>query len=73
MRFELTSTIINQEVKISDSEYSATILLYIKEVNNKIPVFIKDILVLSNNSQTGYEVDHQRQLAIDDYINSINI
>ena len=34
--------------------------------------FSKDITVTSNNSQTGFEVDEQREQAVADYMQSIN-
>jgi len=34
--------------------------------------FSKDITVVSNNSQTGFQVDIERATAIEEYMQSIN-
>lgn len=72
MKFEVSDTIVNPEIFINEDEYSVTISLYIKEIDNKIPVFTSNIEVISSNSKTGYEVDEQRQLVINEYINNLN-
>jgi len=61
--------IINHE---PTDEYEVDITLGIKYENDFIPPFSKTITVRSNNSQTGFEVDEQRQQAIQDYLNLIN-
>jgi hypothetical protein len=53
--------------------YSCTITIGIKPISELIPPFSKDIIVKSNNSQTGYEVDMQRKAEIEAYISNINI
>lgn len=59
-------TIISQE---PTDEYEVDITLGIKYENDFIPPFSKTITVRSNNSQTGFEVDEQRQLAIETFLN----
>lgn len=58
--------IINQE---PTDEYEVDITLGLKYENEFIPTFSKTITVRSNNSQTGFEVDEQRQLAIETFLN----
>jgi len=58
--------IINHE---PTDEYEVDITLGIKYENDFIPHFSKTITVRSNNSQTGFEVDEQRQLAIETFLN----
>jgi len=53
--------------------YSCIITIGIKPSSELIPPFSKDIIVQSNNSQTGYEVDMQRKAEIEAYISNINI
>ena len=62
-------TIIGQEP--TDS-YEVTITLGIHPTDNIASDFSKDIVVVHHNSQTGFEVDEQRQLAIETLINEIN-
>lgn len=59
-------TIISQE---PTDEYEVDITLGIKYENDFIPPFSKTITVRSNNSQTGFEVDIQRQSAIETFLN----
>ena len=59
-------TIISQE---PTDEYEVDITLGIKYENDFIPPFSKTITVRSNNSQTGFEVDIQRQLIIETFLN----
>ena len=58
--------IINHE---PTDEYEVDITLGIKYENDFIPPFSKTITVRSNNSQTGFEVDIQRQSAIETFLN----
>jgi len=62
-------TITGQEP--TDS-YEVTITLGILPTDNIAPEFSKSIIVKSNNNQTGFEVDDQRELAIDNYLQEIN-
>lgn len=73
MKYELINTGYSVERIISDTEYEITITLGFKPlVDLFLPNFSIDIIVISNNNQTGFEVDNQRQLAITNKINEIN-
>lgn len=52
--------------------YEVTITLGIHPTDGIGADFSKDITVTSNNSQTGFEVDIQREQAVADYMQSIN-
>ena len=52
--------------------YSCIITIGIKPSSELIPPFSKDIIVQSNNSQTGFEVDTQRLKAVEDFIKELN-
>lgn len=54
------------------NEYEVDITIGLKHENDFIPPFSKTIIVRSNNSQTGFEVDIQRQQEIENYITLIN-
>lgn len=54
------------------NEYEVDVTLCLKHEDNFIPPFSKTITVKSNNSQTGFEVDEQREQAIQDYLTQIN-
>ena len=73
MKYELTHTNFSSETIISDTEYSINITLGLHPTDDFIPNFSKDITVISDNSKTGFEVDIQRQQAIDDFIALINL
>lgn len=62
-------TIIGQE---PSDDYEVTITIGIHPIDNIAPNFSKDIIVISNNSMIGFEVDVQREQAIQDYIILIN-
>jgi len=62
-------TIIGQE---PTDEYEVIITLGIHPTDEIAPDFSKSIIVKSNNNQTGFEVDEQREQAIQDYLNLIN-
>ena len=56
-----------------DVAYYVTVNLWIKS-NNQIFVDFQHILrIVSLNSMNGFEVDAQRELAIQDYMNQINL
>jgi len=61
--------IIGQE---PTNEYEVDITIGLKHLDNFIPPFSKTIIVKSNNTQTGFEIDEQREQAIQDYLNLIN-
>ena len=83
MKYELIKTDVSAErtvmqdiVEIIDKEetddYEVTITMGIHPTDGIGADFSKDITVTSNNSQTGFEVDIQREQAVDDYMQSIN-
>jgi hypothetical protein len=73
MKYELIGTpAIHGDVTIDEETYSNKITLAFHPVDNIAPDFSRDIEVVSSNSQTGYEVDIQRQEAIDAYVIQIN-
>lgn len=78
MKYELLRVEYNSETTIIDAENNATdnylivITLYIHPTDGVASDFQKHIKVINNNSQTGFEVDAQREKAINDYITEIN-
>lgn len=52
--------------------YEVTITMGIHPIDGIGADFSKDITVTSSNAQTGFEVDEQREQAVDDYMQSIN-
>lgn len=63
-------TITGQE---ETDNYEVTITLGIHPTDGVAPDFSKDIIVTSNNSMTGFQVDEQRELAVDNYLQAINM
>ena len=61
--------VIGQE---ETDDYEVTITLGLHTADDLIPDFSKDIIVRSNNAQTGFQVDEQRNLAVLEYIQEIN-
>lgn len=87
MKYELIKTDISPERTIMQDildgneniigqeptdEYEVVITIGIHPTDGVAPDFSKDIIVTSNNSQTGFEVDIQRQQEIENYLNLIN-
>ena len=73
MKYELTEQPINiTETEIDADTYSATITIFIKHTDGIAPSFNKQIEVISTNAMTGFEVDEQRNKAVNDYIVEIN-
>lgn len=62
-------TVTGQE---ETDDYEVTITLGLHTADDLIPDFSKDIIVRSNNAQTGFQVDEQRNLAVLEYIQEIN-
>ncbi len=62
--------VIGQE---ETDDYEVTITLGLHTADDLIPDFSKDIIVTSNNSMTGFQVDEQRELAVDNYLQAINM
>lgn len=64
------NNVIGQE---PDTEhYKVNITLGIRATDNIAPNFSKDIEVVSSNTLTGFQVDEQREQAIEDFMLSIN-
>lgn len=63
-------TITGQE---PTDDYEVTITMGIHPTDGIGADFSKDITVTSHNTMTGFEVDTQREQAVQDYIDSINI
>ena len=78
MTFEITNKDISKEFSVHDAEgnitddYKVIITLSLKCSNEIVPVFSKDIEVVHSNSQTGFEVDEQREHEIQNFLQSIN-
>jgi len=86
MKYELIKTDISaertvmQDVVVDDvvtgqeetDNYEVTITLGIHPTDGVAPDFSKDIIVRSNNSQTGFQVDIERAQAIEAFIDNIN-
>lgn len=63
----------NVENVIDSNNYSIEITLGLESIDGVVPPFSKSITVISNNSMTGFQVDAQRELAISNYMNEINL
>ena len=72
MKYELENFKVSTEVPIDEKTYSVDIHLSIKPDNDLVPSFLRTLTVISNNAQTGYEVDEQRTNEINSYISEIN-
>jgi len=72
MKYELTNSVVLSETVINESEYSVDIELYIHPTDGIAPDFSKTITVVSDNKQTGYEVDVQREQEISIFVENIN-
>lgn len=72
MKYEKTGLGYGVETIIDENKYSINITIGLHPTDNIAPNFSIDIIVTSDNSQTGYEVDEQRNKAIEDYLELIN-
>lgn len=77
MKFEMTSYEISKERVVFENNlptdnYEVTITIGVKPVNEFIPPFSKDIIVVSNNNMAGFQVDIQREIEIQNFLNEIN-
>lgn len=77
MKFEMTSYEISKERVVFENNlptdnYEVTITIGLKPTNEFIPPFSKDIIVISNNNMTGFQVDIQRETEIQNFLNQIN-
>ena len=60
------------ETTIDANSYSIDITLPLQDTGSLKNAFSKTITVISDNVQTGFEVDLQRQKAVEDYLIEIN-
>jgi len=73
MTFQKVAVDYGKETEADEQgNYSCIITIGVKPSNDLIPPFSKDIIVESNNSQTGFEVDAQREKAVEDFIKELN-
>jgi len=72
MKYEKTGLGYGVETIIDENKYSINITIGLHPTDNIAPNFSIDIIVESDNSQTGYEVEEQRNKAIEDYLELIN-
>jgi hypothetical protein len=72
MKYEVISSQVLSEVAIDENLYSVEIGLYIHPIDGIAPDFNKNITVVSNNKQTGYEVDAQRKQEISIFMETLN-
>jgi hypothetical protein len=73
MTFEKVAVNYGQETEADEQgNYTCIITIGIKPSSNLIPPFSKDIIDVSNNSMTGFEVDAQREKAVEDFIKELN-
>ena len=72
MKYEKIELGYGIEKIIDADKYSINITIGLHPTDNIAPNFSVDIIVESNNSQTGYEVDAQRNAAVNQYLTLIN-
>ena len=72
MKFTKKGLRFSEETVIDKENYSVEMTVTVECIGFPIPEFEYTITVVSNNSQTGAEVDVQRELVADKYIDSIN-
>ena len=72
MKYEKIGLGYGAETVIDAEKYSINITIGLHPTDNIAPNFSVDIIVESNNSQTGYEVDTQRNDAVNEYLTLIN-
>lgn len=74
---DITETNENDEVVVvgqePTDEYEVTVTMYIHPVDGIAPDFCKYLTVRSDNHMTGFQVDEQREQAVEDYMQSINV
>jgi len=74
MKYELIKWDLVKETEADiDGNYSVTITIALHPTDGIAPDFSKDIVVVSNNNETGFEVDESRVNAVNDYITTINL
>jgi hypothetical protein len=73
MKYELIKFDIGKETNTDEQgNYSVNITIALHPTDGIAADFSKDINVTSNNSQTGFEVDAQRQEAVNAYVAQVN-
>ena len=72
-KYDLIKTDYGRETETdADNNYSISITVALHPTDGIAPDFSKDIVVTSNNRQTGFEVDTQREEAVAAYMEQIN-
>ena len=64
--------VIDVEKQIDSLYYSNILHVYFEDSHGIVPTFIKDTNVVSNNNQTGFQVDAQRMQAITELKGRVN-
>ena len=72
MKYEKINLGYGSETVIDVNKYSINITIWLHPTDNIAPNFSVDIIVESDNAQTGYEVDIQRNEAVNEYLRVIN-
>lgn len=70
--YKRTFVKLSQETELNDNSYSVIISIGLQIEDGICAEFSKDIIVISTNEMTGFEVDIQRIKAIEDFMKSIN-
>jgi hypothetical protein len=72
MRYEIIEQSVTAEIATTENKYKVTISVAIKDTECLIPNFSKYFEVESDNAQTGFEVDVQRQSVVNAYLSELN-
>ena len=73
MTFQKVAVDYGKETEADEQgNYTCIITIGIKPSSDLIPPFSKDIVDVCNNSMTGYQVDEQREKAIEAFIEVLN-
>lgn len=72
MKYELINFTCSEDKNTENDSYYVDININIHPIDGVADDFMKQIKVISANSQTGTEVDTQRTIAVNNYINQIN-
>jgi len=72
MKYELISFKFSEDKNINADEYYVDTNIYIHPTDGIADDFMRQIKIVSNNSQTGTEVDNERIAAVNAYITLIN-
>lgn len=71
MKYQLINTVFTEQ-KIDEDSYLTTIVMGFSCTDGIGANFSKDIEITQLNTLTGYEVDSERQVAVDNYLIEIN-